>query len=358
MGAAATAAHREIAMTRFAIASLAAFLAVAPAVRAETIRIPAGTVLKVVFEQSLGLERNREGDPFRARVKDDRDLEGAVLEGRVVRVVPNEGRRKGFLELEFNRLTVPGGPTTRIQALPVRWNEKDLRRQPDGRFASKTPISRDRYVAGGMLGGLVLGALLDKPFEGAFLGSLAGILLAETDDNKSGELVVRKGETYGAYFEKRAVIDLGDPRDPDRRVAEDQWADRDRSVAEGGDRDLGRAGDEPKRVAILLDGRELRYEEDLAPYERDGVVLVPLDATARQLGLTVDRIQRTDGRDLFLIEGDHGLMRLNLGSDTYRVNGETRPLRRNPEIRRGVVYVPIDIFEPMAEGKLEAAGAR
>ncbi len=358
MGAAATAVPREIAMTRLAVASLAALLALAPTVRAETIRIPAGTVLKVVFEQSLGLERNREGDRFRARVKDDRDLEGAVLEGRVVRVVPNEGRRKGFLELEFDRLTVPGGPTTRVQALPVRWNEKDLRRQPDGRFASKTPISRDRYVAGGMLGGLVLGALLDKPFEGAFLGSLAGILLAETDDNKSGELVVRRGETYGAYFEKRAVIDLGDPRDRDRRVADDRWEDRDRSAAGDRERDLGRGGEEPRSIAVLLDGKELRYEEDLTPYERDGVVMVPLDATARQLGLTVDRVPRTDGRDLLLIEGERGLMRLNLGLNTYRVNGETLPLRRNPEIRRGVLYVPIEIFEPMAEGKLEAAGAR
>lgn len=345
-------------MNKIGIASLAALAALAPVARSETIRIPAGTVLKVVFEHSLGLERNREGDRFRARVKDDRDLEGAVLEGRVVRIVPNEGRRKGFLELEFDRLTVPGGPTTRILALPVRWNEKDLRRLPDGRFASKTPVSRDKYVAGGMLGGLVLGALLDKPFEGAFLGSLAGILLAEADDNKSGELVVRRGETYGAYFEKRVVIDLGDPWDRDRRDADRRWEDRDRDLARDAERELGGRESASDAIAVLLDGRPLRYEEDLAPYRADGVVLVPLDATARQLGLTVERVPRTDGRDLFLIEGDRGLMRLNLGSDTYRINGETRALRRNPEIRRGVVYVPIGIFEPMAEGKLEAQAER
>ncbi|MCX7800371.1 MAG: copper amine oxidase N-terminal domain-containing protein [Fimbriimonadales bacterium] len=333
-------------MRTMGMAALAATAIAIPSARAQTIRIPAGTVLKVTFEQSLGLERNREGDRFRARVKDDRELEGSLLEGRVVRVVPNEGRRKGFLELEFNRLTLPEGASARVQALPIRWSEKDLRRQPDGRFVSKTPVSRDRYVAGGMIGGLVLGSLLKKPFEGAFLGSLAGILLAEADDNKSGELVVRRGETYGAYFERSAEIRLDDQRDrwsgDERRDRSEERRWEDRRWTEGGG------------LSVLLDGRELAYDQDLAPFEADGVAMVPLDATARQLGLTVERVRRDDGRDFFLIEGERGLLRLNLGLETYRVNGEERRMPRNPEVRRGVVYVPIDVLESLAEGKLEA----
>jgi hypothetical protein len=317
-----------------------------PSAWAETIRIPAGTVLKVTFEQSLGLERNREGDRFRAKVKDDRELEGAILEGRVVRVVPNQGARKGFLELEFNRLTLPEGPSARVQALPIRWSEKDLRRQPDGRFVSKAPISRDKYVAGGMIGGLLLGSILKKPFEGAFLGSLAGILLAEADDNKTGELVVRRGETYGAYFERGVEIRLEDPRD---RWSRDDRRDRSEDVRREDDQGIGGG-----RWSVSLDGKELTYEPDLEPYDANGVAMVPLDATARQLGLAVERLRRDNGQDFFLIEGDKGLLRLNLGLDSYRFNGEQRRMPRNPEVRRGVIYVPIEVLEALAEGKLEA----
>lgn len=333
-------------MRTIGMAALAAAAISIPMARAETIRIPAGTVLKVTFEQSLGLERNREGDRFRARVKDDRELEGAILEGRVARVVPNEGRRKGFLVLEFNRLTLPEGTSERVQALPIRWSEKDLRRQPDGRFASKTPVSRDRYVAGGMIGGLLIGSILKKPFEGAFLGSLAGILLAEADDNKSGELVVRRGETYGAYFERGVEIRMEDRRD--------RWTREDRRERSDGERWEDRRRDDGGALSVLLDGRELSFEQEASPFEADGVAMVPLDATARQLGLTVDRVRRDDGRDFFLIEGERGLLRLNLGLETYRINGEQRRMPRNPEVRQGVVYVPIETLEPLAEGKLEA----
>ena len=85
------------------------------------------------------------------------------------------------------------------------------------------------------------------------------------------------------------------------------------------------------------------------------VVMVPLEATAKELELSVDQ---QEDRDFILITGNDNSVRLNRNESDYRMNGKRRELPRNPETRNGVLYVPLEVFENLANGTLRADGTK
>lgn len=294
--------------------------------RTEPIELYQNDVIPVKFQQDIRFSKNERGDRFSAVVDGDRTLpKGTVFEGRILSVRQGRDRRPGTMELEFNRIVLPNGDSVRVVATPVVWKEKGMSRNRDGRWEAKGTMKREDWVIGGLAGGLLVGSLARKPFEGAFIGTLAGILLAEGDKSLSSDVVIRKGDRVGALIERDVKLEV-DARD-----------------------------DDANRIRVMYDGRELRYDRDARPFEAEGTVMVPLEATAKELGLSVDL---QNDRDFILISGNDSSVRLNRNGNDYRINGKRRELARNPESRNGVLYVPLEVFDNLANGTLSTYGTK
>ncbi len=91
---------------------------------AEPVTLAAGTEAKVILLKDVSASKNRPGDSFQARFVEPVRLnskivipEGAVLDGKVLKSqAPRMLSRSGSIYLTFTNLTLPGEPTSDIQA--------------------------------------------------------------------------------------------------------------------------------------------------------------------------------------------------------------------------------------------------
>jgi hypothetical protein len=326
----------------------------------ETVRLRRGVVVPVRFEQQLTLKDNRVGDRFSARVENDRDLpDGTRLLGTVRQLERERDGRQGFMELEFELLELPDGSRYDIRAVPIRIDDKSVRRGSDGRFTAKKKLEDSgKHILGGMVGGYLIGRILgDKHAEGIILGALAGVLVAETQRAEGNrEIVVKKDAKLGALFERDTVVQIdgryptddryrtdpyrrGDPYRRDDPYRSDPWGRPD----ERDPRPLPRDDryDDPRYAEPIFAfrGRELRFEGRERPYREGDVWMVPLEATARQVGLSVDG--NADSRRIY-VEDDETVLVFEQGSREYRLNGRKAVLPQEIAIRGETIFVPID----------------
>src|SRR5687767_4749915 len=213
-----------------------ALMALSPSVfAADTVRIRRGLVVPVRFEQELSLRQNRPGDRFSAIVeRGDRDLPaGTVLQGEIVDMERQRGDRAGFMVLEFNDMLLPDGNRVQIQALPIRMDDKSIRRGSDGRLEAKKKLEDSgKHIIGGMIGGYILGRIMgDRKGSGIVIGALAGILVAEAHRGETAqEVVVRRDTRMGALFEREVQFEFDfngdyrrDPRANDPYPRDDRY---------------------------------------------------------------------------------------------------------------------------------------
>ena len=317
-------------------------------------------VVEVKFDKSINAKTTRRGDRFSATVSNDRILpDGTKLIGRVADIQRKDRNRKAFADLEFTDIELPNGKRVAADAYPVALNNRNVSRTRDGRMEAKKETRRDHVVIGSTVGGLVLGSLIKKPFEGAIVGMLGGILVAETDAlNTSGELIVEKGQKMGAAFEREVVIDWrdgdrydrrddgygdGDIRDRDTRTDRTDRTDR----TEGGV--IGRDD-----IQIEYDSQTLRFGPDRTPYRSGSTIMVPLAETAAQLDIDVSR---TSERAFYLEDQDNTL-KLEQNTVDARLNGKRISLPRAIEERDGITFVPIEAFATVKRDSLYVNGTR
>jgi hypothetical protein len=361
-------------MTRMTCFALAASLVMAVPALAEASRVTLrkNTVIPVVFEDSLSLKNNRRGDTFWARVDNDRDLpRGTRLVGRITDIQPKRGDRPAYMDLEFNGLVLPSGARVAMRGFPVSMDSRYVRRGRDGRFeATGELVRRDQTVIGTTVGGLLLGSILKKPFEGAFIGALAGIVLAETQNSNAGGVAVQRGARVGALLDRDLTFTWdarqapGDDRWDDRRNdrwddrRDDRWDDRrddrrnDRWDDRWDDRNDGGWND---RIEIAFRNRALRFNRNEEPYRIGNTVMVPLEATARQVNLSVDLLR---GSRAILLEDREVLVRLEQDSREYSLNGRRGNLSRPVTVRNQIVYVPLELFSMVRPNSMTMNGAR
>ncbi len=304
----------------------------------ETIKIRRGLVVPVQFRENLSLRENRVGDRFEVRVEDDRDLPaGSRLLGSVLEIRPATEERGGYMDLDFDTLLLPDGSRQRVQAVPIRMDDAAIRKGGDGRFTAKKKLeSSKKQVLGGMIGGYLLGKILNrKESELVMLGALAGVIMAEAERSgaASSEVVIRKEMAMGALFERDAQFEWDDARTAspnetdERESAGAQWT---------------------------FEGRELRFAPELAPYREGETWMVPLRATAEQVGLKVDD---ENSRRIF-VEDDEMVLILEHDSRICRLNGKKVELSRNVARREGAIYVPIDALLKAKTGRWTVNGTR
>ena len=365
-----------------------AAMALAPSVYAvETVRLRRGLVVPVRFEQELSLRQNRPGDRFSAVVERDRDLpSGTVFEGEIVDMDRQRGDRAGFMQLEFLSMILPDGQRVPIQALPIRMDDRSIRRGSDGRFEAKKKLEDSgKHIIGGMIGGYILGRIMgNRRGDGIIFGALAGIVIAEAHRGEAAqEIVVKRDAHMGALFEREVQFDFdyrgdyrrnprsNDPYSRDDRYPPDRRDDRyppdprdernrpdprdDRYNPRYDPRDERKDPRYDRAPVIEYNRRELRFAQDEQPYREGNVWMVPLSATAEQMGFQVDG--NGDSRRIY-VEDDENVLVFELGSKTCRLNGRRVELPIALTVRNERVFVPIDAFSAAKSGQISINGTR
>jgi len=343
------------------VALFALFASTVGAQSSDRIIIRDNEVVAVKFQNSINAKSSRRGDRFTAVVEDPRVLpSGTKLIGRIAEIRRKDRDRKAYAELEFTDIELPDGYRTSIDAYPVPLNDRYVSRDRNGRMEAKKETRRDHVVIGSTVGGLILGSLIKKPFEGAVIGALGGILIAETDAlNTSGELIVEKGQKMGAAFDREVVIDWrndGRYDDPygdryDDRYDDRRDADRDRDRYEDRNR-----YEPPTRDAIRVefDDRPLRFAANREPFYDGSTVMVPLIDMADQLRLDVTRA----ANGVFYLEDEDNSLKLEQNKSEMRLNGRRINLPRTLLDRDGVTYVPVEAFAALKKDSLFVNGRR
>ena len=141
---------------------------------------PSETVLVVELLNRLSTDVSQQGDRFEARVIEPRDLEGAVISGRLAQVQrPGKASGRALLQLQFERITLPGasGPVEFngqvVEVLPggeTGVGEVD----PEGGMRGKDSMKEDVAKVGGAAAvGAIIGAIAGGG-KGAAIGAVIG----------------------------------------------------------------------------------------------------------------------------------------------------------------------------------------
>ena len=155
--------------------------------------IPVDTELIVELIDDLSTERNREGDKFTARIVSPTEISGAIIEGRVGKIVkPGRIKRRSEMVLSFDRIVLNQARWSNLNAiltevLPVK-GDNVKRVDPEGTVEGKSSIKDDSIKVGAATGtGLVIGAVAGGPV-GAAVGASVGAAFGV------GAVVIERGK--------------------------------------------------------------------------------------------------------------------------------------------------------------------
>ena len=290
----------------------------------DSITLRENEVIPIKFDSAIYAKSSHRGDRFTATVDNFRDLpEGTRLRG-VIREIQKAdgGERKAYADLDFTAIEFPNGETIPIDALPVPTTDRYVTRDRNGHMEAKKATRRDHVVIGGTVGGLILGSLLKKPFEGAMIGALAGILVAETDGfNTSGQLIVEKGQKMGAAFSRETVLEWGNDR---TNRTETKPSDEQNS----------------RLLVVSFDGHDIRFDKENQPFRDGSTVMVALPDMAEELSLQVSRTSE----GVYFLEDQDNTLKVEQNSEVARLNGKRLILPKSVIQRDGVLYIPLEAF--------------
>ncbi len=159
----------------------------------EIIIIPASTELVVELDRKLDTREIREGDSFTARVVSPIEIEGAFVEGRVVRnSMPGRIKKRAELLLSFDRIKLSESRWSNfnaiiVEVLPMK-GDNVKRTDDEGVVEGTRPFKKDTLTIGGATGaGAIIGAVVGGPV-GAAVGAGVGAAFGV------GAVVVERGQ--------------------------------------------------------------------------------------------------------------------------------------------------------------------
>lgn len=304
-------------------------------------------VIPVRFDSTLSTNSSRVGDRFQASVADGSVLPiGSYFEGVVTKVQKKSGNHAPVLDLKFTRVYFPDGSNEPVSAAPVPLSRKYVDKSKSGRYTAKPTITNADAIGAGALGGLLLGSVLHKPFEGTFLGTLAGIIYSST--NHSGQnVVLKKGSEEGAFIRQNVVLtDSGSANNQISSVQNNTNSNQSMGqvgqsnpVDQSGPPNAPADPMSPQAMNISIGSTHLTFPNNELPYRWGNAVMVPLRSTAKQLNLSVDK----SGNYIFVDSNQHSL-RLQLNSNLYILDGNSGSMAEPVTLKGAVAFVPADIL--------------
>ena len=159
-----------------------------------------------------------------------------------------------------------------------------------------------------------------------------------------------RGLTGGRVTGNRGEWERSGPGIPGRR--NDDW-DYDRN----GRYDNGRYDNDRSdgyyygRDTLVFDRREIRFSGDETPYRKGNTLMVPFRQLGESIGARTDRSE--DGLRVW-IYFENNRVEYDKGHTWYRLGTERRELNTVSEDRRGILFVPVQLFEAVTRGRLRA----
>jgi hypothetical protein len=108
-------------------------------------------------------------------------------------------------------------------------------------------------------------------------------------------------------------------------------------------------------MEIEINRKVLNFSGDEEPYKKGWVIMVPLEATASQLGFDISK--NRSGDTIWVEKGDDSFA-LEQDSRTYRLNGRRDSLPAEVENRNGVIFVPLEAFTKVVRGTVNVNGTK
>lgn len=177
------------------------------------------TVIPVKLTTQLSSNESRQGDRFTATVDASNGVygdlpSGTKIEGRVVTATKKKGKNPGMLELAFDKLTMPDGSTQDLSGTLVSLDDKDLKKDADGRIVAtgKARDNKGAYAGYGAGAGAIIGVLskdntkgtVTKTILGGLLGLGAGAL--EKSKKDPSDVKLDEGTKFGVRLDEDVVI--------------------------------------------------------------------------------------------------------------------------------------------------------
>ncbi len=160
--------------------------------------IPRDTELIVELQEELTTDRNREGDKFTAKIVSPAEISGAIIEGRVSKIIkPGRIKRRSEMLLSFDRVILNETRWSNFNAVlsEVLPSKGDNVRKVDneGTAVGKHSFKEDGIKVGAAAGtGIVVGAIAGGPVGaavGAGVGAAFGVGAVVVERGKNINLV-------------------------------------------------------------------------------------------------------------------------------------------------------------------------
>jgi len=205
---------------RYAWAPLALILAVSSTTWAiqsgqSQVVMPAGSVLKVRLDDTIGSDRSHRGDRFTATVvTEDTGYElpsGTRIEGVVTDVQQAKKDRPGMVDVDFRSLRLPDGQRYMVAGAPTSLDDKSIQRTSDGRMVARSSSKKNRtkFIAYGAGAGFLISTLTGGgALKGGLLGAAAGYLYGRFSKDKANgrEVVLKPGTEFGVRLDQRVAL--------------------------------------------------------------------------------------------------------------------------------------------------------
>jgi hypothetical protein len=202
--------HRWIgAHVALMVAASAAVGSSAWAMRQST--LPAGSVLKVRLDDTIGSDRSQRGDRFTATVSSDSSYglpSGTRVEGVVTDAQPARSNKPGMLDVDFRTLRLPDGESYRIAGSATSLDSNSVQRSSDGRLVARSGSNKTKFIAYGAGAGFLIGSMLGSNIKGGLVGAAAGYLYGQSQKNKGNghEVVLKPGTEFGVRLDQRVAL--------------------------------------------------------------------------------------------------------------------------------------------------------
>lgn len=176
-------------------------------VRGTPVSVDRYTIVPLMLNTELNSKTAKSGDRFTATI-DTRGMDtyaglprGTIVQGHVVTASAKRDDSPGLLDLDFDRIVLPGGHIANLDASVVNLDSKDIKTENGVMVATKTSQKDDlKYVgygagAGALLALVTKGNLLTNSIIGGALGYLFG--LTQKDKSQFHDVTLKPDTKLG-----------------------------------------------------------------------------------------------------------------------------------------------------------------